>query len=30
LLGPQIPLRNNRRLQTVMRSSRLPAIKTIE
>ena len=30
LLGAQISLRNNRRLQTAMRSSRLPAIKTIE
>jgi len=29
LLGAQISLRNNRRLQTAMRSSRLPAIKTI-
>jgi hypothetical protein len=30
LLGAQINLRNNRRLQTAMRSSRLPAIKTIK
>lgn len=30
LLGAQITLRNNRRLQTAMRSSRLPAIKTLE
>ena len=30
LLGVQITLRNNRRLQAAMRSSRLPAIKTIE
>src|ERR1700691_2662670 len=30
LLGAQISLRNNRRLQTAMRSSRLPAIKTLE
>src|SRR6202012_2769598 len=30
LLGAQISLRNNRRLQTAMRSSRLPAIKTIK
>lgn len=29
LLGAQIALRNNRRLQTAMRSSRLPAIKTL-
>jgi DNA replication protein DnaC len=29
LLGAQISLRNNRRLQTAMRSSRLPAIKTL-
>jgi DNA replication protein DnaC len=29
LLGTQIALRNNRRLQTAMRSSRLPAIKTL-
>jgi DNA replication protein DnaC len=29
LLGAQITLRNNRRLQTAMRSSRLPAIKTL-
>ena len=29
LLGAQIGLRNNRRLQTAMRSSRLPAIKTL-
>lgn len=30
LLGAQISLRNTRRLQTAMRSSRLPAIKTLE
>ena len=30
LLGSQILLRNNRRLQAAMRSSRLPAIKTLE
>jgi DNA replication protein DnaC len=30
LLGSQISLRNNRRLQAAMRSSRLPAIKTLE
>lgn len=30
LLGAQITLRNNRRLQAAMRSSRLPAIKTLE
>ena len=30
LLGAQISLRNNRRLQTAMRSSRLPAVKTIQ
>lgn len=30
LLHAQITLRNNRRLQTAMRSSRLPAIKTLE
>lgn len=30
LLGAQIGLRNNRRLQAAMRSSRLPAVKTIE
>ena len=30
LLGAQIMLRNNRRLQVAMRSSRLPAIKTLE
>ena len=30
LLDAQITLRNNRRLQTAMRSSRLPAIKTLE
>jgi len=30
LLGSQIMLRNNRRLQAAMRSSRLPAIKTLE
>lgn len=30
LLRAQITLRNNRRLQTAMRSSRLPAIKTLE
>jgi DNA replication protein DnaC len=29
LLGAQITLRNNRRLQTAMRSSRLPAVKTL-
>ncbi|HEY8553263.1 MAG TPA: ATP-binding protein [Burkholderiales bacterium] len=29
LLTTQISLRNNRRLQTAMRSSRLPAIKTV-
>jgi DNA replication protein DnaC len=29
LLGAQISLRNNRRLQAAMRSSRLPAIKTL-
>ena len=29
LLGAQILLRNNRRLQAAMRSSRLPAIKTL-
>ena len=29
LLGAQIALRNNRRLQAAMRSSRLPAVKTI-
>jgi DNA replication protein DnaC len=30
LLAAQITLRNNRRLQAAMRSSRLPAIKTVE
>jgi DNA replication protein DnaC len=30
LLGAQIALRNNRRLQAAMRSSRLPAAKTLE
>jgi DNA replication protein DnaC len=30
LLGAQIQLRNNRRLQAAMRSSRLPAIKTLK
>jgi DNA replication protein DnaC len=30
LLGAQINLRNNRRLQAAMRSSRLPAVKTLE
>ena len=30
LMGAQIMLRNNRRLQAAMRSSRLPAIKTLE
>lgn len=30
LLGAQITLRNNRRLQAAMRSSRLPVIKTLE
>ena len=30
LLGAQIMLRNNRRLQAAMRSSRLPTIKTLE
>ena len=30
LLGSQITLRNNRRLQAAMRSSRLPGIKTLE
>ncbi|GAA0842497.1 IS21-like element helper ATPase IstB [Cupriavidus pauculus] len=30
LLGAQIMLRNNRRLQAAMRSSRLPAVKTLE
>jgi len=30
LLGAQIALRNNRRLQTAMRSSRLPAVKTLD
>ncbi|MFQ5946745.1 MAG: IS21-like element helper ATPase IstB [Anaerolineae bacterium] len=30
LLGAQITLRNDRRLQAAMRSSRLPAIKTLE
>nr|HRC87836.1 ATP-binding protein [Thermoanaerobaculia bacterium] len=30
LLDAQITLRNNRRLQAAMRSSRLPAIKTLE
>jgi len=29
LLGAQIALRNNRRLQAAMRSSRLPVVKTI-
>ena len=29
LLNAQIVLRNNRRLQTAMRSSRLPAVKTL-
>ena len=29
LLGAQIELRNNRRLQSAMRSSRLPAVKTL-
>ena len=29
LLGAQINLRNNRRLQTAMRASRLPAVKTL-
>jgi hypothetical protein len=30
LLAAQITLRNNRRLQAAMRSSRLPAVKTLE
>jgi DNA replication protein DnaC len=30
LLGAQIGLRNNRRLEAAMRSSRLPAVKTLE
>jgi len=30
LLGAQISLRNNRRLQAAMRSSRLPVVKTLE
>jgi DNA replication protein DnaC len=30
VLGAQITLRNNRRLQTAMRSSRLPAVKTLK
>lgn len=30
LLGAQIRLRNNRRLQAAMRSSRLPAVKTLQ
>ena len=30
LLGAQIGLRNNRRLQAAMRSSRLPAVKTLQ
>jgi DNA replication protein DnaC len=30
LLGAQITLRNNRRLQAAMRSSRLPAVKTLQ
>ena len=30
LLSAQIVLRNNRRLQTAMRSSRLPAVKTLQ
>lgn len=30
LLGAQIALRNNRRLEAAMRSSRLPAVKTLE
>jgi DNA replication protein DnaC len=30
LLSAQITLRNNRRLQAAMRSSRLPAVKTLE
>lgn len=30
LLAAQINLRNNRRLQAAMRSSRLPAVKTLE
>jgi len=30
ILGAQINLRNNRRLQAAMRSSRLPAVKTLE
>jgi len=30
ILGAQISLRNNRRLQAAMRSSRLPAVKTLE
>ena len=30
LLGAQIILRNNRRLQTAMRSSRLPIVKTLD
>ena len=30
LLGAQISLRNNRRLQAAMRSSRLPAVKRLE
>jgi DNA replication protein DnaC len=29
VLGAQIALRNNRRLQAAMRSSRLPAVKTL-
>ena len=30
LLGAQIELRNNRRLKAAMRSSRLPAVKTLD
>ena len=30
LLGAQITLRNNRRLQAAMRSSRLPVVKTLD
>ena len=30
LLSAQISLRNNRRLQAAMRSSRLPSVKTLE
>ena len=29
LLGAQVVLRNNRRLETAMRSSRLPGVKTL-